>query len=52
MIVLGLLTLIIALFSPSGLWGLSSRVRDWPWFPVGHSLDYSGPPVRGPNDIP
>jgi branched-chain amino acid transport system permease protein len=41
MIVLGLLTLVIALFSPSGLWGLFSKTRDWPWFPVGHRLEYS-----------
>ncbi|MDH6266019.1 branched-chain amino acid transport system permease protein [Rhizobium sp. SG_E_25_P2] len=41
MIFLGLLTLIIALFSPSGVWGLFSRLRDWPWFPVGHKIQYA-----------
>lgn len=40
MIVLGLLTLAMALFSPSGLWGLFARVRDWPWFPVGYKINY------------
>jgi branched-chain amino acid transport system permease protein len=40
MIVLGLLTLIIALFSPGGLWELFRKTRDWPWFPVGHRLKY------------
>lgn len=38
LIVLGILTLLMALFSPTGLWGLFSRLRDWPWFPVGHTV--------------
>ncbi|QFI68818.1 branched-chain amino acid ABC transporter permease [Sinorhizobium alkalisoli] len=42
MIVLGVLTLLIVLFSPGGLWGLFSRMRDWQWFPVGYSLEYRG----------
>ena len=48
MIFLGLLTVMIALFAPGGLWSLLSKVRDWPWFPVGHRLDYSSPSQRRP----
>lgn len=38
LIVLGFLTLLIALFAPVGLWGLFTRARDWPWFPVSRRL--------------
>ena len=48
LIVLGLLTLAVALFAPGGLWSIISRLRDWPWFPVGYVLErYDGPePLR------
>lgn len=39
LIVLGLLTVFVALFAPGGIWGLLSKVRDWPWFPVGYVLE-------------
>jgi ABC-type branched-subunit amino acid transport system permease subunit len=34
LVVLGLLTLIMALFSPGGIWSLVSRLVNWSWFPV------------------
>jgi branched-chain amino acid transport system permease protein len=45
LIVLGLLTLAVALYAPTGLWGLLTRVRDWPWFPLSRTL------VRGEKEI-
>ncbi|MDQ0456864.1 branched-chain amino acid ABC transporter permease [Rhizobium paknamense] len=47
MIVLGLLTLIVALFSPGGLWSLLSRIGDWPWFPTGYRLKVIATDERG-----
>lgn len=38
LVVLGLLTLSMALFAPGGLWSLFLKVRNWPWFPVSRSL--------------
>ncbi len=38
LVVLGLLTLAVALYAPTGLWGLLTRVRDWPWFPLRRTL--------------
>ena len=38
LIVLGLLTLAVAIYAPTGLWGLIWRVRQWPWFPTGYTL--------------
>jgi branched-chain amino acid transport system permease protein len=34
LVALGLLTLIMALFSPGGIWSLFSSIRNWPWFPL------------------
>lgn len=34
LVALGLLTLVMALFSPGGIWNLVSRLVNWPWFPV------------------
>lgn len=39
LVVLGLLTLAVAIYAPSGLWGLISRVCHWPWFPTGYILE-------------
>ena len=39
LIVLGILTVVVALFYPGGIWSLIQRIRDWPWFPVGHGID-------------
>jgi len=38
LVVLGLLTLFMALYSPGGLWSLFLKVRNWPRFPVSHFL--------------
>ena len=38
LVVLGLLTLFMALYSPGGLWSLFLKVRNWPWFPVSQFL--------------
>lgn len=38
MVVLGLLTLLMALYGRGGLWGQFSRRVDAPWFPVGRKL--------------
>jgi len=37
-VVLGLMTLAVALFAPKGIWGLISRRFDAPWFPIGRRL--------------
>lgn len=42
LIVLGLLTLITALFFREGLWGLWRRVYDAPWFPTRRTLIQTG----------
>ncbi|MGJ4970023.1 branched-chain amino acid ABC transporter permease [Bradyrhizobium sp. HKCCYLRH1073] len=34
LVALGLLTLLMALFSPGGLWSQLSKLGNWPWFPV------------------
>ena len=39
LVVLGLLTLVVAIRAPAGLWGLMLHVRQWPWFPTGYILD-------------
>ncbi|MBB3289067.1 MULTISPECIES: branched-chain amino acid ABC transporter permease [unclassified Rhizobium] len=38
LVVLGVLTMVMALFSPTGLWGILNRIRHWPWFPVSHTV--------------
>jgi len=38
MVVLGILTLLVALFARGGIWGLFSRAVDAPWFPTGRKL--------------
>ncbi|MEQ5872278.1 branched-chain amino acid ABC transporter permease [Sagittula sp. NFXS13] len=38
LIVLGLLTLIIALYARGGVWGLQQKLGDHPWFPVRRKL--------------
>jgi branched-chain amino acid transport system permease protein len=38
LVVLGLLTLFMALFARGGIWGLISRVIDAPWFPTRRTL--------------
>jgi len=38
LVVLGTLTLLVALYFSGGLWSIVSKWRDWPWFPVGHVL--------------
>ena len=38
LIVLGLLTLIIALYARGGVWGLLQKLGDHPWFPVRRKL--------------
>ncbi len=42
LIVLGMLTLIMALFFREGLWGLLRRVYDAPWFPTRRTLIRTG----------
>ncbi len=37
-VVLGLMTLAVALFAPKGIWGLVSKRWDAPWFPIGRRL--------------
>ncbi|MFW7354665.1 MAG: branched-chain amino acid ABC transporter permease [Brucella sp.] len=39
LVVLGLLTLAVAIYAPSGLWGLMQRKSHWPWFPTGYVLE-------------
>ena len=43
LIVLGMMTVVVALFFRGGIWSLIMRLRDCPWFPVGHWLDPSRP---------
>lgn len=38
LIVLGLLTLVIALYARGGVWGLIQKIRDHSWFPVRRKL--------------
>ncbi|MGZ2433981.1 branched-chain amino acid transport system permease protein [Rhizobium pisi] len=38
MVVLGMLTLFMALFARSGIWGVYCQFFDAPWFPVGRKL--------------
>ncbi|PJE29364.1 leucine/isoleucine/valine transporter permease subunit [Pseudooceanicola marinus] len=38
LIVLGLLTLVIALYARGGVWGLMQKLGDHPWFPVRRKL--------------
>ena len=38
LIVLGLLTLVIALYARGGVWGLLQKIGDHPWFPVRRKL--------------
>ncbi|MBR0863516.1 branched-chain amino acid ABC transporter permease [Bradyrhizobium diazoefficiens] len=45
LVVLGLLTVFVALFAPGGLWSLLLKVRNWPWFPVSRRL-IGEPPQR------
>ena len=35
---LGILTLLVALYAPGGIWNILTRVKDWPWFPVRRTL--------------
>jgi branched-chain amino acid transport system permease protein len=46
MVVLGVMTLCMALFARTGLWGLWSRRIDAPWFPVRRRLVRSNTPRR------
>ncbi|MDH0127111.1 branched-chain amino acid ABC transporter permease [Brucella intermedia GD04153] len=39
LVVLGLLTLTVAIYAPTGIWGLIQRLRQWPWFPTGYILE-------------
>jgi branched-chain amino acid transport system permease protein len=43
MVVLGIITVLVALYARGGVWGLICRVSDAPWFPVGRKL------VRSPD---
>ena len=38
LVVLGVLTLLIALYARGGIWGYFARVVDAPWFPIGRKL--------------
>lgn len=38
LIVLGVLTLLVALYARGGIWGMIQRVADAPWFPTRHVL--------------
>jgi branched-chain amino acid transport system permease protein len=38
LVVLGLLTLAAAIYAPTGLWGLISRLGQWSWLPTGYIL--------------
>jgi branched-chain amino acid transport system permease protein len=38
LIMLGLLTLVMALFARGGVWGMICRVVDAPWFPIRRML--------------
>jgi branched-chain amino acid transport system permease protein len=38
MVVLGVVTVLIALYARTGVWGLICRVADAPWFPIGRRL--------------
>ena len=42
MIVLGVMTLIIALYARGGVWGLLQRFGDYPWFPLRRRLIIEG----------
>jgi branched-chain amino acid transport system permease protein len=48
LVVLGLMTLWVALFARAGLWGLWSKRFDAPWFPVRRRLVQSHTPRRPP----
>jgi len=48
MVVLGLMTLCVALFARTGLWGLWCKRVDAPWFPVRRRLVRSNSPRRLP----
>lgn len=39
LVVLGLLTLVVAIRAQSGMWGILFRIRPWPWFPTGYMLE-------------
>jgi branched-chain amino acid transport system permease protein len=43
MVVLGIVTVLVALYARGGVWGLICRFSDAPWFPVGRKL------VRSPD---
>ena len=43
MVVLGVVTVLVALYARGGAWGLIWRFGDAPWFPVGRKL------VRSPD---
>jgi branched-chain amino acid transport system permease protein len=43
MVVLGVVTVLVALYARGGAWGLICRFGDAPWFPVGRRL------VRSPD---
>ena len=38
MVVLGVITVLIALYARVGVWGLICKVVDAPWFPIGRKL--------------
>lgn len=38
MVVLGVITVLIALYARAGIWGLICRAVDAPWFPIGRKL--------------
>ena len=38
MVVLGVITVLIALYARAGIWGLICRTVDAPWFPIGRKL--------------
>ncbi len=42
LVVLGILTLMVALFARNGLWGLLNKVVDAPWFPTRRTLVSGG----------
>jgi branched-chain amino acid transport system permease protein len=46
MVVLGIVTVLIALYARTGVWGLICRVVDAPWFPIGRKL------IRSPRSSP
>jgi len=38
LIALGILTLLVALHAPGGIWSILIHVKDWPWFPISRTL--------------